>query len=146
MNYHTSISTKANKEDSFKALTIRIDKWWGNTDNSISRMNDEFSIFFDKTEWRFKVIEYVPNDKVVWKCIKANHVHGVLENIREEWLNSTVFWEISEKDGNTSISLIHKGLVPELNCYDVCTSGWNFFVCDSLKQYLDTGSGKPYNN
>ena len=146
MDYKTTVLTKANKEKCFLALTADIDKWWGKTDNPVHKTNDEFSIFFDKTEWRFRVTEYLPNDKVVWKCIKANHVHGNLKNIREEWLNSYVNWEISDIDGKSCVSVMHKGLIPKLNCYDVCSSAWNFFLCDSLKQFLGTGSGKPHSN
>ena len=36
------------------------------------------------------------------------------------------------------------GLTPQLLCYDICEAGWDMFFLHSLKQYLDTGRGKPH--
>jgi Activator of Hsp90 ATPase homolog 1-like protein len=144
MEYTNRISTSANKEDGFYAITNNLDKWWGKTDNSTSKIGDEFSIFFGDTEWRFKIKEYVPFEKITWLCIKANHVHGNLADIEKEWLNTELHWNFIDKNGETEISFTHKGLAPVLNCFDVCKSGWDYFISTSLKNYLETGEGSPH--
>ncbi|MBT8298216.1 MAG: hypothetical protein HKP42_07780 [Maribacter sp.] len=144
MEYKNQISTSATKKHSFYAIANKIDKWWGKTDNSISKIDDEFSIFFGDTEWRFKIKEYLPFEKISWVCIKANHVHGNLANIEKEWLNSELHWNIMNDNGKTEISFIHKGLTPDLNCYEVCEAGWDYFISTSLKNYLDSGEGNPH--
>ena len=46
MNYTQTIKTKATKKISFLSIANEIEKWWGKVDNPISKVNDEFSIFF----------------------------------------------------------------------------------------------------
>ncbi len=41
------------------------------------------------------------------------------------------------------LSFVHKGLTPDLNCYEICDAGWTHFIINSLKQYLETGTGNP---
>ncbi len=144
MDYKNLITTSANKEDSFNAIAKNVDKWWGKIDNSTSKIGDEFSIFFGKTEWRFKIIEYVPFEKITWHCIKATHIHGDFTDIEKEWLNSELHWKIMDNKGKTDISFFHNGLTSDLNCFDVCKTGWDFFISTSLKNYLESGEGNPH--
>jgi len=144
MNYKQSIQTKTTQKNAFLSVANQIDKWWGKIDNTISKVNDEFSIFFGNTEWRFKIVEYSEYEKITWKCIKANHVHEGLTDIKEEWLDTEIFWEFKKPNGFTEISFLHSGLTPDLNCYKVCESAWSYFIPKSLKNYLDNGIGNPY--
>lgn len=84
------------------------------------------------------------NKKITWCCIKAKHFDGDRTDIREEWLGTEINWQFTEKNKHVQISLLHNGLIPELNCYEICESGWNYFVGSSLKQYLESGEGSPY--
>jgi len=144
MDYKTSFLTSMDRNTSFYAVTKGIDKWWGEVDNSVRKLGDEFSIFFGNTEWRFKITQYVPFEKIKWHCIKANHVHKGLQNIKEEWLNTDVEWDIKEDGDKTKITITHNGLNNQLNCYEVCKSGWDYFLLSSLKNYLETGKGTPH--
>ena len=144
MSYTESIKTTATQKQSFQSIANKIDKWWGKVDNPVFKINDEFSIFFGKTEWRFKIIEFLEYEKIKWKCIKANHIHNGYSNIKEEWLDTELTWTFKNVNGLTEITFKHKGLNPELNCYDICESAWSFFIPKSLKDYLDKGVGSPY--
>ncbi len=66
-----------------------------------------------------------------------------LKNIKEEWLNTELVWTFKENGSEVEVSFVHNGLTPELNCYKICESGWNFFISTSLKNYLETGQGNP---
>lgn len=146
MNFQKTIIVNTTKESAFEAATTGINNWWGNVDNSnITRIGDEFSIFFEEdTEWRFKVSSLKKFDEVQWKCIHANHTYSGLQGINEEWLDSEIIFKFKELD-HDSIELLfeHKGLTPDLNCYEICDAGWTHFVVTSLKQYLETGKGSP---
>jgi len=144
MNYEKSVRVKTSQEKAFKAVAGEIDNWWGRVDNPVIKVGDEFSIFFGKTVWRFVITEFSPYNKITWKCIKAEHYHEGLTNIKEEWLNTDLYWTFEKNDYFVEISLLHKGLTPDLNCYKVCESAWDFFVPTSLKSYLETGRGSPY--
>lgn len=90
------------------------------------------------------ITEFTQHNKITWKCIKAEHFVEKLTNIEEEWLNTELFWKFKMDSDYVEISLTHKGLTPELNCYKVCEAGWNFFISTSLKNYLESGKGNPH--
>ena len=92
-----------------------------------------------------RVVSLIPNRSVVLECIEAHHMHeGLSSSILNEWQGTKLIWEIQKQGEKTSITLVHDGLVPTLDCYEVCKQGWDHFVVDSLKQYLDTGKGSPF--
>ncbi len=144
MNYNISVDVNTTLEAAFSAVSHEIEKWWGKVDKSAAILYEEFSIFFGTTEWRFVIADYILNEKITWRCIKAKHYDGDRTDIREEWLGTEIIWQFKEKNNHVAISLLHNGLTPELNCYDICESGWNYFVGTILKQYLETGIGNPY--
>jgi len=144
LNYNISIDVDATIESAFAAVSHEIAKWWGKVDKSAPILYEEFSVFFGKTEWRFVIADYILNKKITWRCTKAKHFDGDRTDIREEWLGTEINWQFTEKNKLVQISLLHNGLITELNCYEICESGWNIFVGTSLKQYLETGIGNPY--
>ena len=144
MNYNISVDVDTTIEAAFSAVSHEVEKWWGKVDNSSPKLYEEFSIFFGKTEWRFVISDQIPNEKITWRCIKAKHYDGDRTDIREEWLGTEITWQFTEKNNHVEISLLHNGLTPELNCYDICESGWNYFVGSSLKKYLESGNGSPH--
>ena len=146
VNYQKSVIVNSNEQLIFKALTEEIDKWWSDIEYSSKNKGDIFKISFGKESyWRFRTIELKINKKLVWKCIESHQDHN-LKGIDEEWLNSEITWTISEKDNNTKIEFLHKGLVTDGICYDVCSTAWDFYILDSLKSYLETGIGKAGQN
>jgi len=88
------------------------------------------------------VSEAFPNRSLAWKVTEANHD---LEDIakKDEWQGSTIKWEILENETGSKITLTHEGLIPALECYEICEAGWGYFL-GSLKDYLETGKGNPY--
>ncbi|MDW3195256.1 MAG: hypothetical protein R8G66_22970 [Cytophagales bacterium] len=146
MNFKQTIIVSSTKEKAFEAVTLGIRNWWGNVNNSvITTVDDEFSVFFEEeTAWGFKVTTLNKFDEVRWKCIYANHSVSDLKGIKEEWLNSEIVFNFKKLNTDTiEIFFEHKGLTPELNCYEICDAGWTYFISTSLKQYLETGKGLP---
>jgi len=144
MNYQKTITVRSNQKSTFIAASKGLNKWWGRVDNSdINKVGDSFSIYFEDTEWRFEITKFSMYEEIHWKCIFAHHTVSGLENVKEEWLNTEIIWKFKNIEKGTEISFEHKGLTPELNCYDVCNGGWNFFIANSLKDYLEKGKGNP---
>ncbi len=78
------------------------------------------------------------------ECIEAHHIHeGLPESILNEWEGTKLIWQIQQEGENTKIMFTHDGLIPSLDCYDVCEAGWDHFFVNSLKGYLDNGEGNP---
>ncbi len=146
MDFQKTIQAKASKEKVYQAVTQEINQWWGNVDtNDITKVGDEFSIYFEEnTEWRFTVTELERDSSVRWKCIHAYHSYGGVKGITKEWLNSEVIFKFKDLEkGQVELFFEHRGLTPDLNCYEMCDAGWTYFVGSSLKQYLETGEGGP---
>ncbi|WP_142784137.1 SRPBCC family protein [Changchengzhania lutea] len=146
MNYQNNQLIKSSQEKAFNAVLSHIPLWWGKIDNiNLQKVGDQFSIFFEEnTVWKFEITKISPNKEIRWKCIEAYHIITGLDDIETEWLNTELIWKFSESDTKNQIllSFEHKGLSPQLNCYEACNNGWNYFV-GSLKLLLETGKGTP---
>jgi len=60
-----------------------------------------------------------------------------------DWVGTEPTFTIRPNDaGNNELTFRHVGLVPSLECFDMCRAGWGHFM-PSLRQYLETGEGLP---
>jgi hypothetical protein len=146
-DYSKTILVDASPQDAYVALTSGFEKWWTTPDKPIRVVGDcaVFTFPPGKGSWTFRATNLVPGEHVDLDCIEANHIHeGMPDAIREEWLGTTLSWRIFPEDGKTVIRFVHSGLRPNLHCFDICESGWDYFFVDSLKAYLDTGVGMPH--
>jgi len=143
-SYAREMTVSASPSAAYRALTEGIDQWWTTTSNPITSAGDAVAFSFKPTFWKMRVRQMVPEKLIELVCIEAHHVHaGLPASIREEWLGTVLRWRIEPQAGGTRIVFEHEGLVPALNCYDICEAGWDHFFLNSLKSYLDTGKGIP---
>lgn len=137
-SYQQSVLLNTAPQKAFEALTNEISKWWGDTDLSAQKVGDTFKVSWGEPYYQFEVTQLKPNEKIVWDCIDCNQIHEGLEGIEKEWVGTKLFWTMEDMaNGQTRVSLLHEGLVPSFICYDVCHSGWDHFIKDSLKNYLE---------
>lgn len=145
-NYRRTIRVAAGPEDVYRALTTGYCNWWTVPDRAIEKPGDVAKFGFSGRHgyWCFKAKELGP-DRIVLECVEALHIHpGKPKEIETEWLGSHVVWEFEADGDETVIRFEHDGLTPELHCFEICSEGWDMFFVDSLKSYLDTGKGKPF--
>jgi len=137
-DYKKTVLISSNKEDVFKALTEGISKWWGNMDNIFQKEGDIFTVSWGEPWYKFKVIEFNPFSIITWECIDCNQIIGDLKGVEKEWVGTKLQWEIKTiNDKEVEVNIIHQGLIPEFTCYKVCSSAWDSFVGNSLKNYLE---------
>lgn len=137
-NYTQTISAFTSKEAAFYAFTRHVEKWWGTVDHPAHQVGDVFKVSFGEAFWTFKIIQLQKFDRVSWECIEAHQVHEGLEDMGEEWLKTKLHWEILQKDNQAiEIHFVHEGLVPEFACFKVCATGWDFYITERLKSYLE---------
>jgi hypothetical protein len=61
-----------------------------------------------------------------------------------DWIGTRIRFDLCEIPGGRSrLRFTHAGLKLK-ECLGACTSAWSFFLNDSLRGYLETGSGKPH--
>ncbi|MDR6967189.1 hypothetical protein J2X31_001196 [Flavobacterium arsenatis] len=143
-NYNSSSTINTTATQLFKALTQEIPLWWTEMfEGSASEVGNSFTVRFGENVFKtIRIEELVSNSKVVW------HIEDSLINIPElnnqkEWIGTTIVWKIEEKGNDVALKLTHIGLDHEIECYEICSNGWQQFT-GSLKAYLETGSGAPY--
>jgi len=131
-NYTNSINVNSSNKEAFSALTENLHYWWGKTSSKLFEENGQFTVTFDNGYWwTFKIVEFKPNNKLIWKCVNGE------PEFNKEWINHTIHWKISSKNNSTHINFLQIGLTPELDCYEVCSSTWDRFLLGELKNYLN---------
>ncbi|MCG7940569.1 MAG: SRPBCC domain-containing protein [Candidatus Thiodiazotropha lotti] len=147
LDFTRQIIVSATPAITFQALTAEIDQWWTTNCNVITQIGDRVTFRFDSTYWKMEVVGLSENRLIELLCIEAHHLHqGLPASIEKEWEGTKLKWELQAVDGGTQIDFLHEGLVSELDCYEICEQGWNFYFASSLKEYLETGKGSPYQN
>ena len=137
-DYNKTVLISSNKEEVYLALTEEISKWWGDIDNIVQKKGDIFTVSWGEPWYKFKVTEFKPFNKITWECIDCNQIIGDLKGVEKEWVGTKLQWEIKTiNDKEVEVNIIHQGLIPEFACYKVCSSAWDNFVGNSLKNYLE---------
>ncbi len=62
---------------------------------------------------------------------------------KTEWTNTKMSFDISTHEDTTQVTFTHIGLVPEVECYDMCIKGWDQYIKGSLFKLITEGEGQP---
>ena len=147
-DYQRVIEVEAAPDKVYAAVTSEFGAWWTDPRASLSKMGDVATFTFPPgtSSWTFRPNRLEPDQLVEHECVGANHTHeGLPESIRTEWLGTFMRFQIEPIEGGGSkVFFTHQGLTPELACFEICEAGWDFFFAQSLKRYLDTGTGEPH--
>jgi hypothetical protein len=155
-DFTTTVLVDQSPAEVFNAI-ITPRAWWSEEiEGSTDQLNDEFHYHFeDIHRCRLKVIELIPGQKIVWHVSDNYFKPGIFEgasqqspgidltNDKSEWKDTKITFEISEKENRTQLLFTHLGLVPEYECFEVCSNGWTHYVRTSLFGLITTGKGMP---
>ena len=96
--------------------------------------------FDDIHRCQIKLIELIPDQKVVW-LVMNNYFKFTKD--KSEWTGTKISFEISRQNNKTQIHFTHMGLVPEYECFEICSDAWTQYIQHSLKELISTGKGQP---
>lgn len=135
-----SFSVDEMPEQVFEAVT-NVRGWWGaGIEGATRERGDEFVYRHkDMHTSRHRVTEVVPGKRVVWLTTESEL--SFVEQ-KDEWTGTRIVFEISRKNGRTSLEFTHD-LGPSLECFSDCSNAWGYYVGDSLRSLITTGKGKP---
>jgi hypothetical protein len=140
-DYTTSIEVNNTPNEVFTAIN-NVRGWWSeNIEGSTNKLNDQWTYHYqDVHRCKMKLVEFVPNKKVVWQVID-NYFSFTKD--KSEWKNNKIIFEITKKDNKTLLQFTQAGLVPEYECYDICQNAWSTYIQKSLYSLITTGKGHP---
>jgi hypothetical protein len=87
-----------------------------------------------------RVTEFIPGKKVVWRVL--DNYFNFTED-KSEWKDTEISFEISRKSNKTEVRFAHLGVVPEYECFDVCSNACGSYINGSLRSLITTGTGQP---
>jgi uncharacterized protein YndB with AHSA1/START domain len=128
-------------EEVFAAIN-NVRGWWSEEiEGDTDKRGSEFRYHFkDVHRCTMKITELIPGKKVVWHVLD-NYFSFAKD--KTEWIDTKIRFDISKKGDKTEVRFTHVGLVPEYECYDVCSNAWNSYVNGSLRNLITTGKGQP---
>jgi hypothetical protein len=140
-NFNTTFLVNNTPKEVFNAVN-NVRGWWSEgIEGSTVKLNDAFTYHYqDVHRCRMKVIESVPDEKVVWLVL--DNYFSFTED-KSEWKGTKVIFEISKQGNKTQLHFTHLGLVPAYECYDACVNGWSQYIQKSLLSLITTGKGQP---
>ncbi|WP_444903585.1 SRPBCC family protein [Microbulbifer sp. CnH-101-E] len=142
-NYTTSFFSPSSREDAYKAVTEKMSQWWTPVSAPFLKVGDIAKTGFKgQSYWVFRAKILKPEKLIELECTESNMVSDNVDD-PEEWKGSTLRFEFSEENTGTLIKFTHIGLSPEMKCWDMCKSGWDYYLFGSLKDFLSGNGGRP---
>jgi hypothetical protein len=141
-NFTTSFTVDQTPEEVFAAIN-NVREWWsGEFEGNADNLGAEFTYRYEDLHYsKQKVTTFVPGKKVVWLVVDA-HL-SFLED-KSEWKGTEITFEISEEGNETEVRFTHLGLVPDVECFDACSSAWASIINGSLRSVITTGAGDGF--
>lgn len=117
--------------------------WWTPDCTADTHVGGKAHFHFGNTHKEMAIEQLDPNRGVRWFCTRALIAVDALAR-KDEWAGTEIVFRLTPTiDGKTRLDFEHVGLVPALECYDLCRNGWNYFLA-SLQQLVETGRGAPW--
>jgi predicted phosphohydrolase len=140
-DFTTTILVDQSPKEAYDAI-VNVRGWWSeNIKGSTDKLNEEFTYSAkDLHRCTMKMTEAMPGKKAVW-LVLDNYFNFTKD--QREWDGTNISFDISEKDGKTQIKFAHNGLVPGMECYQICENAWSGYINNSLRDLITTGKGQP---
>ena len=141
-NYTTTISVIQNPAIVFEAIT-NVREWWSeDIEGQADKIGETFKHrYMDVHRCELTVTDLVPGEKVVWTVL-ANYFSFTED--QTEWVGNDIIFEISPAGDKTEIRFTQVGLVPDYECYALCTAGWHSLINGSLRELIAKEQSQPY--
>ena len=140
-DYTTAFTVEQTPKQAFDAIN-NVRGWWsGEIEGPTDKLGDEFTYRYKDIHYsKQKLIEVVPDQKVVWLALDS---YLNFAEDKTEWNGTKIIFEIASKGGKTEVRFTHQGLVPQIECFENCSSAWSFYINGSLRNLITTGKGQP---
>ena len=124
-------------EKVYDALTTvdGLSGWWTEDTKGKGNVGDVLEFRFPVGGFDMEVVDLQPSERVVWRVVDGP----------EEWIGTTVDWELRQDGDYTIVLFKHQGWKEPVEFMHHCSTKWGVFLL-SLKSLLETGKGSPHPN
>ncbi len=143
-HYQTEMLLAAPAAQVYQALTTAagLQAWWTHDCDIGSSVGARSTFYFGETYKTMRIDTLVPDAEVHWTCTDSHIAVPTLKR-KDEWIGTRILFHLTPHADGTRLHFEHHGLTPQIECYELCSNGWQQFL-DSLKHYVETGTGQPY--
>lgn len=130
------LSFNAPADAVFAVLTTPSDlaRWWTNVSGS-GLAGGELTFVFGNDPLVMRVDEAKRPSVVRWTPLAFAPL--------PDWVGTTISFNVSPNEtGGSRLHFRHRGLTPQLECFNECSKGWGQCLA-SLVDYVDAGEGNP---
>lgn len=140
-NYTASFTVNKSPDEAFQAIK-NVRGWWSEEiEGPTEKVGDVFDYRYkDVHRCTLKLTEAVPGKRLTW--LVTDNYFSFTED-KAEWKSTKLVFDIATKGGSTEVHFTHLGLVPEYECFEVCSDAWGGYIEGSLKSLIATGKGDP---
>ena len=131
--YH-QVGIRASLDDVYEAIatTGGVTRWWTKTSGNPEKCG-ELEFAFDGHVLQARVSDNTPGKYVEW----------TVGGDAGEWLDTRICFELDQKDDQVMVNFQHADWKQATRFMGHCSTKWAVFLL-SLKDYLETGHGKPF--
>ena len=140
-DFATTFTVAESPKKVFDAIN-NVRGWWSKEiEGPTAEVGKEFTYHYrDVHRCRIRVTELTPAKKVAWLVV--DNYFDFVED-KSEWRDTEIIFDISKKGDLTEVHFTHRGLVPQYECYNLCSNAWGTYIRGSLKSLISTGKGHP---
>lgn len=140
-DFTTSFTVDKTPKQLFDAIN-NVRGWWSEEiEGKTDVLNSEFNYHYkDVHRSKMKIIEFIEGKKIVW-LVQDNYFEFTKD--KNEWKGTKIIFEIVKLGNKTQLIFTHKGLVPQYECFTICTDAWTQYIQKSLYNLVTTGTGLP---
>ncbi len=117
-----------------------VSRWWGPAQGDATLGGTLITSFGEHGVNAVRVLEAGPT-RVVWESIVSDGTTPTAH--AQEWLGTTIQFDIVPVGTGTELHFRHTGLTPQLACWEDCFAGWAHFMA-SIETFARTGTGTPF--
>jgi len=132
------VGIKGSKKEIYAALTTNegLSRWWTNDTSGAGDTGSVIKFRFNGGGPDFEVTELQENSLVKWK-------HS--GEMPPAWINTDISFQLTTEGEQTFVLFMHSNWEEQSDFMGHCSTKWATFLL-SLKDAIETGTGKPFPN